>query len=969
MAGLTEAQLGQLEGLPLPAVRPGPEAWTLEDADAFWVVTEGRVEVFARAVRPGLPPGVRRHLLSLEPGQVLGGLRFPGGFPHWEAVAVCAGGGRLLAGRFSQLQGPAVADLRQLLLGQFLEAVMTALAGRVMAERQPPVQAFLGPGRPVTLKAGGRTAVREGLGWVEVRAGEAFLLGEGSWRLEAGRGPFPLVRGLWLLAGAAGATLRRLDAGELPEWGAGAQASESVFGSLMEWEGSRLDREEREDLERLRAKAEAESALRRRSLAALAALGAPRNLDQPPLAGDGDLLAACRRVGQAADIRFQPAPGWALLTGALDPLAAICRASRVRCRKVALRGPWWKRDAGPLLGYLGEARAPVALLPRARGGYLLQQPAGGPPRPLDPALAGQLDPFAFSFYRPCPVRPMALGDLAGTAWRETRGDLGWVLAMALAGAGLGLALPLALALMTAEVIPQADPAQVWVLFATLALLAAGAALFDLARGLAFLRVEARSASSLQAAMVDRLLGLPAKFFTEFTVGDLIQRVTAVETIQAVLTGATVSGLLTAVGSGLNLGLMVYLAPGLGGLAAVLAVAVVLGSVWLARLNLRLESGRQAAAARLSGMTFQMLNGVAKLRVAAAEGRAFAMWCGLLRAERKLAMAQSRADIGFLVLTRVLPADSLVVLFTGLRAPRALDPAHFLAFIAAFASFFTGLAAAGLNLRGAVQLAPLLERARPILAAVSEEDAARPDPGLLTGLVEASHLSFRYAAQGPQVLQDVTFHAAPGEFVAFVGASGSGKSTTLRLLLAFEAPETGVIHYDRQDLAALDVVALRSQLGVVLQHSRLLAGTVLQNIVGVSPLTLEEAWEAAEAAGLADDIRALPMGMHTVVSEGGSTFSGGQRQRLIIARALARKPRIILFDEATSALDSRTQAVVSRSLERLNATRIIIAHRLSTIRNADRIYVMEQGRITQVGSYPELLGAPGLFRQLAARQVA
>ena len=228
MPGLTEAQLGQLEALPLRVVQPGPEAWTLEAADAFWVVTEGRLEVFAQAVRPGLPPGVRRHLLTFEAGQVVGALRFPGSCPHWEAIAVCAGGGRMLAGQFSQLEGPAVADLRQLLLGQFLEAVMASLAGRVMADRHPPVQAFLAPGRSVTLKPGGRTAVREGLAWVEVSAGEAFLLGEGSWRLAAGQGPFPLARGLWLLAGAAGATLRRLDPGDLPEWGGRAQAAEAA---------------------------------------------------------------------------------------------------------------------------------------------------------------------------------------------------------------------------------------------------------------------------------------------------------------------------------------------------------------------------------------------------------------------------------------------------------------------------------------------------------------------------------------------------------------------------------------------------------------------------------------------------------------------------------------------------------------------------------------------------------------------
>jgi ABC-type bacteriocin/lantibiotic exporter with double-glycine peptidase domain len=245
----------------------------------------------------------------------------------------------------------------------------------------------------------------------------------------------------------------------------------------------------------------------------------------------------------------------------------------------------------------------------------------------------------------------------------------------------------------------------------------------------------------------------------------------------------------------------------------------------------------------------------------------------------------------------------------------------------------------------------------------------PDPGELRGRVEIHHVYFRYDPDGPLVLDDVSLRAEPGEFIAIVGPSGAGKSSLLRQLLGFEETESGSVFFDDHDLAGLNVQAVRHQMGVVLQNGRLMSGTVYQNIAGVSQLTMDQAWEAARMAGLDRDIEMMPMGMFTFLGDGASTISGGQRQRLMIARAIAPRPRILLFDEATSALDNRTQAIVSASLENLKATRIVIAHRLSTIINADRIYVLEAGRIAQSGTYAELMEQKGPFRELARRQIA
>jgi len=269
---------------------------------------------------------------------------------------------------------------------------------------------------------------------------------------------------------------------------------------------------------------------------------------------------------------------------------------------------------------------------------------------------------------------------------------------------------------------------------------------------------------------------------------------------------------------------------------------------------------------------------------------------------------------------------------------------------------------GRSLYFVTQAVPLYERATPILRAVPEARAGTADPGLLQGKIEISHVSFRYEPDGPRILEDVTVDIRPGQFVAFVGPSGAGKSTLARLLLGFERPESGAIYYDGQDLAELDITAVRGQLGVVLQKIQLMVGSIYTNIVGATTLTMDDAWEAARMAGFEQDIREMPMGMQTSVMEGGSTLSGGQRQRLLIARALAPKPRIFIMDEATSALDTHTQTIVSESLAALQATRIVIAHRLSTIVKADCIYYIDKGRVVQSGTYAELMRQGGPFAE-------
>jgi len=305
---------------------------------------------------------------------------------------------------------------------------------------------------------------------------------------------------------------------------------------------------------------------------------------------------------------------------------------------------------------------------------------------------------------------------------------------------------------------------------------------------------------------------------------------------------------------------------------------------------------------------------------------------------------------------------------GYRA-EPIDLASFAAFNAAFAQFTAAGAMFGLSIALALESVPLIRRFLPILAAPVETDAARAEPGQLSGHIQLSGVSFRYAADGPLVLNDIDLNIAPGEFVAIVGPSGSGKSTLLRLLLGFETPTEGAVFYDDRDLQRLDLRLVRRQIGTVLQSAGLIPGSIYENIAGARPLSDEVVMAAAEQAGLADDIRSFPMGLETIVSEGGGTLSGGQRQRVMIARALVGRPAIVFFDEATSALDNRTQAIVSNSLDALKVTRLVIAHRLSTIRHADKIVVIDRGHVAEQGTYDALMARRGAFYTLAERQLA
>ncbi|MFF0534011.1 NHLP bacteriocin export ABC transporter permease/ATPase subunit [Streptomyces coelicoflavus] len=692
---------------------------------------------------------------------------------------------------------------------------------------------------------------------------------------------------------------------------------------------------------------------------------------QRTTAADADAThAACALVARAAGIPLAEPARSGTESDRLDPVERIALASRVRTRSVRLEDRWWRDDVGPLVGHRTLSGAPVALLWR-RGGYVAVHPATGRETPVEKANAGEFEPRAVMFYRPLPERRLSPLRLLRFCLTGTRRDLTGLLLAGLVTVGLGALVPVATGKVLGEFVPKAQTGLIVQVCLAVMLSSVVAAAFMLLQNLTILRLEGRIEATLQPAVWDRLLRLPTKFFTGRSTGELASAAMGISAIRRLLAGVGPTVAQSVTVGAVNLVLLLWFSvpmalAAIGMLVVVAGVFLALG-LWQVRWQRRLVK----LTNKLNNQAFQTLRGLPKLRVAAAENYAYAAWAERFAHSRELQRRAGRIKNLNAVLGAVYLPLCTLLMFMLLAGPArgSMSAAEFLTFNASATMLLTSVTQLTGAFVSGVAALPLFEEIRPVLDATPEVRTASTRPGPLSGAIEARRLSFRYTDDGPLVLDDVSFDVRPGEFVAVVGPSGCGKSTLLRLLIGFDRPLSGSVLYDGQDLAALDQSAVRRQCGVVLQHAQPFTGSILDVICGTEPYTPEEAMAAAGMAGLAEDIKRMPMGLHTIVS-GSGAVSGGQRQRLMIAQALIRRPRILFFDEATSALDNETQRTVIESTKALNATRVVIAHRLSTVLDADRVIVMEDGRVAQQGPPAELLAdTGGRLHELVRRQLA
>ena len=658
----------------------------------------------------------------------------------------------------------------------------------------------------------------------------------------------------------------------------------------------------------------------------------------------------------------------------VETLVRFVRPSGIRTRRLALTEDWWRRVGPSFVGTAADDGRPLAVV--SNDGYRVVDPGTGDSFAVRGRKeAERVERQGLMLYAPLPRRITsglaAMAHAFGGFWR----DLRIVLAMACIGGLLALLTPILTGQLLAETIPRVDTPMWTAYLAALLLGAVGTAAFEIVRSLALLRIESRVDEGLQAAVWSRLLSLPTAFFRRYTVGDLADRANGVSQIRMLMSGTVAGAIISGVFSLFSFALLFYYSWRLA-LCAVGLVLFMVAVTWLfARGQIKHHRDAFHIQGMIDGFVYQIISGVSKLRMANAENFALARWAERFSRQKRSTLSARRWGAAQITVNGAFAPLSSLVIFAFVATQllevgsgSAFGLADFLSFNAAFGQFVAAITALTGALTTAVNTIPLLERVQPILEAEPEMAEGGVDPGDLAGEVEFANVFFRYLPEVPNAVDGVSFRIRPGDFVAFVGPSGSGKSSIYRLMLGFERPTSGSVFVDGQNMTTLDLTAVRSRMGVVLQNGQLSAASIFENIAGASQLTMDEAWDAVRSAGLEEDIRAMPMGMHTMLPEGGGGLSGGQKQRLLIARALARKPRIILFDEATSALDNCTQAIVRNSLRNLSATRVVAAHRLTTIWDADIIYVMEKGRIVESGRYDELMRRGGLFARLAQRQL-
>ena len=678
------------------------------------------------------------------------------------------------------------------------------------------------------------------------------------------------------------------------------------------------------------------------------------------------LINAINQVTDYYDIAHIEIPKNAIEDdGLLDTVLGRTGLTR---RKVALSRKWWIRGEGPVIAYNPDGDI-ICLVPLKFGGYSYVDPKTGEVVRINRRTALKISGEGYCFYKPFPTTSMSIKDFIKYILKTfTKFDIAFLMVLALAAALLGLVSPLINQLIFNTIIPSGTIQDIYPLMALMIGVMVATTAVNLFQTLWILRIGDKIQFGTQGALWIRLLNLPIKFFKKFSSGDLAVRTFTLSSICQTLSSSLIPTVLSAVFSFVYLGQIASLSPTLL-MPTILIIALMLANSLInGWLNTRLNKKACEYSPKLSGLVYQLFTGVSKIKLAGAEVRAFSKWADIYS---KLAQIKFNPNL----FIKISGAISSVISFGGTMLiyfivyQNNLAPADYIAFNTAFGAFSSAIMQISSIVLLIANLKPSIELLEPILKETPESNESKERIDNVSGKIDINNLKFRYTPDGPLIINGLNLSIKPGEYLGIVGSTGCGKSTLFRLLLGFEEPESGAIFYDDQNLKNLDLHSVRRNIGIVLQNGSMFSDSIFSNITITNPTaTLDDAWAAAEKAGCAEDIKAMPMGMHTMVAEEGGGLSGGQKQRIMIARALISSPNLLMFDEATSALDNITQATVVETLSKMDITRIVIAHRLSTIKQCDRIVYLHKGQVVEEGTYDELMEKDGYFAELAKRQI-
>ncbi len=650
-----------------------------------------------------------------------------------------------------------------------------------------------------------------------------------------------------------------------------------------------------------------------------------------------------------------------------EQLEYLLRPSGIMRRVVHLEGTWYKDAVGAFIGTIKNGGV-VALLPYGLLGYAYFDYEKGRVVKLNRHTMSYLETEAICFYKPLPPKKLGIRDLLLYITQTlSPADYLMIGIATLAVTLIGMLGPKLNNIVFSSVIKRGDMRLFLAVTVMLSSAAIAGLLIGTVKNILIERIQTKTGTAVQAASMMRVLSLPAEFFKEYSAGELSSRTQSINSLCTMLGNTVLTAGLTCVFSLVYITQIFAYAPALMVPAIIILLTTMLFTIISTMVQMKRSKRMMELSAKESGLIYSFITGVQKLKLSGAEKRAFSKWAALYRQKAGLTYDPPLfLKLNTVISTGISLVGTIVIYYEAVKS--GISVAGYFAFNVAYGMVSGAFLALSGIAMSAANIKPVFEMVKPILETVPEVSTGKKVLTRILGGIELNNVSFRYSESMPLIVDNLSVKIRPGQYVALVGRTGCGKTTLMRLLLGFETPQKGAIYYDGKDLSTVDLKSLRRRIGVVMQNGKLFSGDIFSNITISAPwLTMEEAWEAAELSGIAKDIRDMPMGMHTMISEGSGGVSGGQRQRLMIARAVAPKPRILMFDEATSALDNLTQKTVADSLANLKCTRIVIAHRLSTIKECDRIIVLDAGRVIEDGSYDELIQKDGCFAGLVARQ--
>ncbi len=967
------ARIAAESGTPVPCAGNLPV--DLSDPEFVWFIESGPVDLFLVEREDGVDQSAPQHVLRADTGRLL-----PGVAPHDDVTSLALIAKGVSGAVLRRLPASRLGTIRAAELTEQVDEWLLDISAMLVRDvtLHPRADALLEPGQATRTRSG-TLAARRGVVWVwGVPPAAGLFMGlidpaEGKAESDGVERALPLTSATWLTlthdvgvstASSAELAERRLLLPALDAFNRVALELERLNRQLAVVDQANLARA------RVATRRGDEERARRRlfDLYGLRDEGTEQT-------ADSRLHHVLKVIGRHAGIVFQRLPDSPDTESTPDVrLVRILNASGIRGRKVRLapEDRWWVGDSGAMLAFRAEDGRPVALLPSVLGNYREIDPLGRQTRRITPAAAASLSPDAWVFYPSLNSRGVEWRDLWSVARTGLGADLARFVVTGLLGGAIMLLPAVAIGFAADEVIPTGDVGLLYGISAALVVFGVVRALLHILQGMTLMRLDGRATSRMEAAFWDRLLKLPSSILRRYPASDMAMRGMTFQNARDAAQGVIGNGVLS----------ILFLAPAfllialrdarVGASTAAFALLSLLVTVVLGRRQIPAHARRLGAVRRLSGRLFQLINGIPQLRVDGAEGSAFAAWARGYREQKRAELQLGSMETHLRAFGATLPllAGAMVILVATLSGPGSITAGDFIVIFILFLLYQRAVNRLGESFSALAAVVPAWNQLRPLLAEAAETRAEGEFVEQLGGEVVFDRVSFRHEPDGPVILDEVSIRARKGEFVAIAGASGAGKSTLLRLALGLERPSGGSIYFDGRDLQQLDLKGVRRQIGVVPQVVRLHPQDLWDNIVGDHEgATAEAAWRAARLAAVDREIAAMPMGMLTPVGAGAAVTSGGESQRIRIAQALIRDPRILMLDEATNWLDNETQSKVLANLAGLTSTRIVVAHRISTLRQADRIYVLEKGKVVQEGSFAELTATAGVFQDLMSRQVA